>query len=95
MDPHTGRVLAMAGGYSFDRSQFNRVVQAKRQPGSSFKPFVYSAALENGWTPSSRVLDAPYVDCSDQSRTKCYKPENYEMKFYGLMTAAVRHRAIA
>ncbi len=85
MDPHTGRVLAMAGGYSFDRSQFNRVVQAMRQPGSSFKPFVYSAALENGWTPSTRVLDAPYVDCSDQTQTKCYKPENYEMNYYGLM----------
>ncbi|MBI1361650.1 MAG: PBP1A family penicillin-binding protein [Alphaproteobacteria bacterium] len=85
MDPHTGRVLAMAGGYSFDRSQFNRVVQAMRQPGSSFKPIVYSAAMENGWTPSTRVLDAPYVDCSDQTQEKCYKPENYERNYYGLM----------
>lgn len=86
MDPHTGRVLAMAGGYSFSRSQFNRVVQAKRQPGSSFKPFVYAAAFENGWTPAKRVLDAPFVDCSDTTQDKCYKPENYEQDFYGLAT---------
>ncbi|MEP7211171.1 MAG: penicillin-binding protein 1A [Alphaproteobacteria bacterium] len=86
MDPHTGRVLAMAGGYSFSRSQFNRVVQAKRQPGSSFKPFVYAAAFENGWTPAKRVLDAPFVDCSDTTQDKCYKPENYEQNFYGLAT---------
>jgi penicillin-binding protein 1A len=86
MDPHTGRVLAMAGGYSFARSQFNRVVQAKRQPGSSFKPFVYAAAFENGWTPAKRVLDAPFVDCSDTTQQKCYKPENYEQNFYGLAT---------
>jgi penicillin-binding protein 1A len=85
MDPHTGRVYAMAGGYSFERSQYNRVVQAKRQPGSSFKPFVYSAALENGWTPSSRVLDAPYVSCLPNQDT-CYKPENYSKQFYGLST---------
>jgi penicillin-binding protein 1A len=86
MDPHTGRVLAMAGGYSFARSQFNRAVQAKRQPGSSFKPFVYAAAFENGWTPAKRVLDAPFVDCSDTTQDKCYKPENFEQNFYGLAT---------
>ena len=61
MDPHTGRVLALVGGYSFEQSQFNRVTQAKRQPGSAFKPFVYAAALENGYTPSMQVLDAPFV----------------------------------
>lgn len=61
MDPHTGRVLALVGGYSFEQSQFNRVTQAKRQPGSAFKPFVYAAALDNGFTPSSQVLDAPFV----------------------------------
>ena len=68
MDPHTGRVLAMVGGYSFEQSQFNRATQAKRQPGSAFKPFVYAAALENGstpgakvFTPASQVLDAPFV----------------------------------
>ena len=61
MDPHTGRVLAVVGGYSFEQSQFNRATQAKRQPGSAFKPFVYAAALDNGYTPSSQVLDAPFV----------------------------------
>ena len=61
MDPHTGRILALVGGYSFNQNQYNRVTQAKRQPGSSFKPFVYAAALENGFTPSSQVLDAPFV----------------------------------
>ena len=59
MDPFTGRVLAMVGGFSFDESEFNRATQAQRQPGSSFKPFVYSAALDNGYTPSSQILDAP------------------------------------
>src|SRR5439155_23801377 len=59
MDPQTGRVLAMAGGFSYDQSQFNRATQALRQPGSSFKPFVYAAALDNGYTPSTVVLDAP------------------------------------
>lgn len=61
MDPHTGRVLALVGGYSFTQSQFNRVTQAYRQPGSSFKPFVYAAALDNGFTPASQILDAPFV----------------------------------
>ncbi len=61
MDPHTGRVLALVGGYSFEQSQFNRATQAYRQPGSAFKPFVYAAALENGFTPASQILDAPFV----------------------------------
>ena len=61
MDPHTGRVLAMVGGYSFEQSQFNRATQAKRQPGSAFKPFVYAAALEQGFTPADQILDAPFV----------------------------------
>ena len=61
MDPHTGRVLSLVGGYSFEQSQFNRATQAKRQPGSAFKPFVYAAALDNGKTPASQVLDAPFV----------------------------------
>ena len=59
MDPHTGRVYAMVGGFSFDQSEFNRATQAMRQPGSSFKPFVYATALDNGYTPSSIVVDAP------------------------------------
>ncbi len=85
MDPHTGRVYAMAGGYSFGLSQYNRAVQARRQPGSSFKPLVYAAALDAGWTPASRVLDAPYVSC-DAHTGDCYKPSNYSEKFYGLST---------
>jgi penicillin-binding protein 1A len=60
MDPHTGRVLALSGGFSYATSQFDRAMQAQRQPGSSFKPFVYAAALDNGYTPASMVLDAPF-----------------------------------
>ncbi|MDT9136435.1 penicillin-binding transpeptidase domain-containing protein, partial [Escherichia coli] len=59
MDPRTGRVLAMVGGFSFAESEFNRATQALRQPGSAFKPIVYAAALDNGYTPASVVLDAP------------------------------------
>ncbi len=89
LDPHTGRVLAMAGGYSFWRSQFNRVTQAERQPGSSFKPFVYAAALEHGYTPASRILDAPFVDY-DISTDDFWTPGNYsEGRFYGLQTMRV------
>ena len=61
IDPHTGRVLAMVGGYSYKRSQFNRATQARRQTGSSFKPFVYLTALENGYSPTDLILDAPFV----------------------------------
>ncbi|WP_277214258.1 penicillin-binding transpeptidase domain-containing protein, partial [Isoptericola croceus] len=61
LDPHTGRVLAMVGGYSFAASEFNRVTQAMRQPGSAFKPIVYLAALDYGFTPSTLILDAPFV----------------------------------
>ncbi len=86
MDPHTGRVLAMAGGFSFWKSAFNRVTQAERQPGSSFKPFVYAAALENGYTPASKVLDAPFVDF-DVEADDFWTPGNYsEGRFYGLST---------
>ncbi|MBX8785631.1 hypothetical protein HBA94_17895, partial [Ochrobactrum sp. GRS2] len=59
MDPHTGRVLSMVGGFSYAQSEFNRATQAYRQPGSAFKPFVYAAALDNGYTPASVVLDGP------------------------------------
>ena len=76
LDPHTGRILAMQGGYSFFKSSFNRVTQAKRQPGSSFKPFVYAAALEKGYTPASRLLDAPFVSF-DVSTQKYWTPKNY------------------
>tara|TARA_B110000116_G_C16760121_1_gene547955 strand:- start:50 stop:1726 length:1677 start_codon:yes stop_codon:yes gene_type:complete len=85
MDPYTGRVLAMAGGFSFKLSEFNRATQAKRQPGSAFKPIVYAAALESGFTPSTLVLDAPFV--MDQGEgLKTWKPENYGKKFYGPST---------
>ncbi len=85
LDPHTGRVLAMVGGYSFWRSQFNRATQAKRQTGSAFKPFVYMAALENGYSPTDLILDAPFVLDQGPGLPK-WKPENYSKKFYGLMT---------
>lgn len=85
LDPHTGRVLAMSGGYSFAMSQFNRATQADRQPGSAFKPFVYLAALDSGFTPSSRILDAPFV--IDQGPgLGLWKPQNYAQEFYGPST---------
>src|SRR5205807_2501362 len=83
MDPQTGRVLAMVGGFSYEQSQFNRATQALRQPGSSFKPLVYATALDNGYTPSTVVLDAPLeIDTG----SGVWKPENYEGKFYGPST---------
>ncbi len=82
VDPHTGRVLAMAGGFSFKASVFNRATQAARQPGSAFKPLVYLAALEQGLTPSTIVLDAPFVADQGAGRGK-WKPGNYTKKFYG------------
>jgi penicillin-binding protein 1A len=84
MDPHTGRVLALVGGFSYGKSQFNRAVQAMRQPGSSFKPFVYAAALDSGYTPSSVVLDAP-IEIKQQSG-EIWTPQNYTKKFYGPST---------
>ncbi|MFT5538955.1 MAG: penicillin-binding protein 1A [Alphaproteobacteria bacterium] len=85
LDPHTGRVLAMSGGYSFAASQFNRATQAYRQPGSAFKPFVYLAGLDSGFTPSSRILDAPFV--IDQGPgLGLWKPQNYAARFYGPST---------
>tara|TARA_B110001452_G_scaffold246524_1_gene231905 strand:- start:376 stop:2715 length:2340 start_codon:yes stop_codon:yes gene_type:complete len=88
MDPFTGRVLALSGGFSFKNSEFNRASQALRQPGSAFKPFVYALALENQYTPSSLVLDAPLV--LDQGiDLKKWKPENYGKKFYGPSTLRV------
>lgn len=82
LDPHTGRVLAMAGGYSFARSEFNRVMQARRQPGSAFKPFVYLAGLDSGFTPATLILDAPFVLDQGAGLGK-WKPSNYSNKFYG------------
>jgi penicillin-binding protein 1A len=85
MDPHTGRVLAMVGGFSFDQSQFNRATQALRQPGSSFKPIVYAAALDNGYTPSTIVMDAP-IEIDMGAGGGVWKPENYGGKFFGPST---------
>ncbi len=81
MDPITGRVLAMQGGFAYETSVFNRATQANRQPGSSFKPFVYAAALQEGYTPNTIVLDAPVV--VDQGNGEIWKPKNYSDKFYG------------
>ncbi|PYF03570.1 penicillin-binding protein 1A [Rhodopseudomonas faecalis] len=86
MDPWTGRVLAMVGGFSFDQSQFNRATQAYRQPGSSFKPLVYSAAMDNGYTPSTVVIDAP-IEIDQGQGIGVWRPENYSTgKYYGPTT---------
>ncbi|MDA7835728.1 PBP1A family penicillin-binding protein, partial [Candidatus Pelagibacter sp.] len=85
MDPFTGRVLALSGGFSFMQSEFNRATQALRQPGSAFKPFIYALALENGYTPSTLILDAPLV-LEQGLDLKMWKPENYGKKFYGPST---------
>ena len=85
MEPYSGRVLAMSGGFSFKKSEFNRASQAKRQPGSAFKPFIYALALENNFKPTTLVLDAPIV-LDQGSDLKMWKPENYGKKFYGPST---------
>ncbi|MCX2696431.1 MULTISPECIES: penicillin-binding protein 1A [Ochrobactrum] len=85
MDPHTGRVLAMVGGFSYGQSEFNRATQAYRQPGSSFKPFVYAAALDNGYTPASVVLDGP-LEVNQGGSLGVWAPKNYSGKFSGPST---------
>ncbi len=85
LDPHTGRVLAMTGGYSPELSEFNRATQARRQPGSAFKPFVYLAALDQGYTPATLILDAPFVIDQGPGLPK-WRPANYTKKFYGPST---------
>ena len=85
IDPHTGRVLAMVGGYDYEKSQFNRSLHARRQPGSAFKPFVYLVALDKGFTPSSLILDAPFVIDQGPDLPK-WRPANYTKKFYGPST---------
>jgi penicillin-binding protein 1A len=85
MDPWTGRVLAMVGGFSFDQSQFNRATQAYRQPGSTFKPLVYSSAIDNGYTPSSIMVDGPLE--IDQGQAGVWRPENFSVgKYRGPIT---------
>ena len=88
LDPHTGRVLAMSGGYSYGGTEFNRATQAKRQPGSSFKPFVYLTGLENGFTPSTIILDAP-VEMSQGAGQEMWKPQNYHDDYLGPTTMRV------
>lgn len=85
MDPHTGRVLAMVGGFSFSASEFNRASQARRQPGSSFKPFVYAAALDNGYTPASVILDAP-IKVDQGGDLGIWEPKNYAGGYAGPST---------
>ena len=85
INPHNGHVLALSGGFSYKLSEFNRATQAKRQPGSAFKPFVYLTALEAGYTPSTLILDAPYVVDQGHGLPK-WKPANYTEEFYGLTT---------
>src|SRR3954453_23317364 len=81
MDPWTGRVLAMVGGFSFDQSQFNRATQAYRQPGSTFKPLVYSAAIDNGYTPSTVLVDGP-IEIDQGQGAGVWRPENYSVGSY-------------
>ncbi|MEC7150394.1 MAG: PBP1A family penicillin-binding protein [Pseudomonadota bacterium] len=85
IDPFSGNIKALVGGFNFKTSEFNRVTQAKRQPGSAFKPIVYAAALEGGFSPNSIILDAPFVE-SQGVGLKNWKPENYGKKFYGPTT---------
>lgn len=84
MDPHTGRILALVGGWSAEASEFNRAVQAYRQPGSAFKPFVYAAALDHGFTPADKIMDGPFV--LTQANGDRWKPSNYSNRFYGPST---------
>ncbi len=90
MEPTTGRVLAMVGGFSFDQSQFNRATQAYRQPGSSFKPIVYSAALDNGYTPSTQVLAAP-IEIDQGPGMGIWRPENFSASENNLGPTTLRH----
>lgn len=85
IDPATGAIKALVGGYDFRRSEFNRAIVARRQPGSAFKPIIYATAIERGLTPASMVLDNPVV-YTDEELDKVWKPENYEEKFYGPIT---------
>ncbi len=92
IDPRTGAVRAMVGGYEFERSQFNRALLAIRQPGSAFKPVIYATAIDQGMTPATLVLDAPVV-YEEEEPGKTWKPENYEKRFFGPITLreALRH----
>lgn len=86
MDPRTGLIRAMVGGFDFERNKFNHVTQAWRQPGSSFKPFIYSAALEKGFTPATVVNDAPLFYDAGSTGSRAWEPKNYDGKFEGPMS---------
>jgi penicillin-binding protein 1A len=88
LDPHTGRVLAIQGGWDYERSEFNRATQAQRQPGSAFKPFIYLTALEEGMTPATIVMDAP-VSFEQGPGLPRWRPKNYSNDFYGPTTLRV------
>jgi penicillin-binding protein 1A len=97
LDPRTGSIRALVGGYDFKRSEFNRAVSARRQPGSAFKPFIYAAAVDKGWTPSSILVDSP-VMYDDPVLQRVWKPTNYEDRFYGpisLRDALIHSRNVA
>ena len=85
MRPQDGAILSLVGGFDFDRSKFNHVTQAQRQPGSAFKPFIYSAALEKGFTPATVVNDAPFFVPADKAGGEDWEPKNYDGKFDGPM----------
>src|SRR5689334_14156703 len=85
IDPAQGAILAMVGGYDFNRSEYNRAVQARRQPGSAFKPIIYATAVNQGMSPASVVLDAPVV-YEQVEEEKTWKPENYGKRFHGMVT---------
>lgn len=96
MDAPTGKVYALVGGYDFNRSEFNRATQAYRQPGSAFKPIVYSTAMDNGFTPSSIIIDSPII-YDDPTEELKWKPSNYSEKWYGpttLRTGLVKSRNV-
>jgi len=97
LDPRTGAIKAMVGGYDFKRSEFNRALSARRQPGSAFKPIIYATAIERGLTPATIMVDSPIVFV-DEEQQKVWRPENYESKFYGpisLREALVHSRNLA
>ena len=90
IDPNDGAIRALVGGFDFDRNKFNHVTQAQRQPGSSFKPFIYSAALEKGFTPATVINDAPFFVPGDKAGGEDWEPKNYDGKFDGPMRCATR-----
>ena len=97
LDPKTGQIKAMVGGYSFYKSQFNRAVQAIRQPGSAFKPIIYAAAIKEGFSPASIIIDSPIIFKEKEDAFDKWKPVNFEEKFYGptsLRTALTHSRNV-